>query len=622
MNYLSVEALSKSFNEKQLFTGITFGMNQGHKAALVGVNGCGKSTLLKIIAGSESADEGVVSFRNGIKVSMLPQNPDYQDSDTVVESVFHQDSDLLTAIRNYEVALEAMERDPNQEIDITPMIEEMDALNAWEYEQKIKEILGKLGIHHLDQKVGELSGGQRKRVALARALISEPDFLILDEPTNHLDLEVIEWLEQYLATQNLTLLMVTHDRYFLDKVTNHIIEIENGKLYQYKGNYSHFLLKKEERESHEAVVAEKAKNLLKKELEWMRRQPKARGTKAKYRIDAFYELKDKAHSHKPTQELELNLGNERQGKKILEMTHVRKAYGANTLINDFSYVFRKGERVGIVGPNGVGKSTLLNLITGTLKPDSGDVDAGQKTIFGYYTQEEHTFQKDQRVIDIVKGVAEVITLDNGSVITASQLLTQFLFPPEAQYGVVGKLSGGERRRLQLLRVLMKNPNFLILDEPTNDLDITTLNVLEDYLETFTGGLMVVSHDRYFMDRIVDHLFVFEGNGTVRDFPGNYTDYREQSSKTVEHKPVPPKNDKTEKTKTSDKKKLSFKEQKEYQSLEHEIAALESEKERLVNELNSGAGDYEALQKLGGRIQEITDSLEEKELRWLELAERV
>ena len=624
MNHLSVENLAKSYDSRQLFEGLTFGLDQGQKAALVGVNGCGKSTLMKIIAGLEPPDKGEVSFRKGVRVAMVPQNPDFESEDNIVQAVFAEDIEELNVVRDYEIALHKATIDPDNAPDITPLIERMDQLNAWDYESKVKQILGELGLHNLDQKMGELSGGQRKRVALARALIVNPDFLILDEPTNHLDLEVIEWLESYLATANLTLLMVTHDRYFLDKVTNEILEIDLGQIFKYKGNYAHFLEKKAEREESEAASVDKAKNLLRKELEWMRRQPKARGTKAKYRIDAFYDTKEKASKNVNRQELEVNLKGERQGKKIMELEQVSKRFGDLKILDHFNHTFQRKERVGIVGPNGVGKSTFLDILIGEIEADSGRREVGQTTKFGYYTQEEQKFDPNARVIDVVKDVAEVIQLADGSQITASQLLNQFLFPPKMQFNVVGKLSGGERRRLQLLRVLMNNPNFLILDEPTNDLDLMTLNVLEDYLETFEGCLMVVSHDRYFMDRLTDHLFVFEGDGKVRDFPGNYTDLREQgglqtSKEKLQEskKPI----EKLEESVSMEKKKLSYNEQREFDGLEGEMEKLELRKEEIGEKMNT-ISDYEELQKLAQELEEVKGLLEEKEMRWLELSERV
>lgn len=621
MNYLSVEGLSKSFDEKKLFENITFGLDQGQKAALVGVNGTGKSTLMKVIAGLERQDKGVVSFRKGITVSMLVQHPDFNPEEKIIEAVFAEDKEELNVIRDYELALYQTEVNPDKAPDLTPILEKMDALNAWEYEHQIKALLGQLGIHDLEQRMGELSGGQKKRVALAQALVVNPDFLILDEPTNHLDLALIEWLENYLATANLTLLMVTHDRYFLDRVTNEILEIENGTIYRYKGNYSQFLEKKAERMEMEAASVDKARNLFKTELEWMRRQPKARGTKAKYRVDAFHDIKAKAHSGSVAQKMEVNLKGERQGKKILELEHIQKAFGNTTLLSDFSYVFKRKEKIGIIGPNGVGKSTFLNILSQKIQPDAGTIDVGQTTKFGYYTQDETIFDPNKKVLDMVKEVAEYIRLEDGSEISASQLLNQFLFPPKMQHNFVGKLSGGEKRRLQLLRVLMANPNFLILDEPTNDLDITTLNVLEDYLQNFTGCLMIVSHDRYFMDRLVDHLFVFEGNGSIKDFPGNYTDYRQKEGVPVaeiekEEKATSKPDQAKEKPKT---RKLSYNEQRELDQLDKEIPKLEARKAELQEAMTKET-EYEKLQELSASLESLESELEEKEMRWLELSE--
>lgn len=622
MNYLSVEELTKSYDEKRLFEGITFGLDQGQKAALVGVNGVGKSTLLKVIAGREVPDKGKVSFRKGITVSMLSQHPQFDEEDTILQAVFSDDKEELNVIRDYELALWKTENDPANAPDLSPILEKMDSLNAWEYEHQIKGLLGRLGIHDFNQKIKELSGGQKKRVAIAQALVVNPDFLILDEPTNHLDLALIEWLENYLATANLTLLMVTHDRYFLDRVTNEILEIDQGKIFRYKGNYSQFLEKKAERMEMEAASISKAKNLFKTELEWMRRQPKARGTKAKYRVDAFQDVKAKAHSGTAEQQMEVNLKGERQGKKILELEHVSKSYGEQKLIEDFSYVFKRREKVGIIGPNGVGKSTFLNVLSQQIKPDSGAMEVGQTTKFGYYTQDETIFDPNKKVLDIVKEVAEYIQLEDGSQVSASQLLNQFLFPPKMQHNFVGKLSGGEKRRLQLLRVLMANPNFLILDEPTNDLDITTLNVLEDYLQKFTGCLMLVSHDRYFMDRLVDHLFVFEGQGKIRDFPGNYTDYREKEGVPVadlEPEKKEPAKKETEVVKEKSSRKLSYNEQRELEQLDKTIPQLEQRKKKLQETMNAET-EYEKLQELSNQIKALEEELEEKEMRWLELSE--
>lgn len=622
MNYLSAESISKSFNEKLLFTNINFGISQGEKVALVGINGSGKSTLLKIINGEEKPDTGLVSFKKDIKVSSLGQNPVFNEEDTVMSSIFNASNELLTTIRDYEYHLHHSATEERSQNLLPDLMEKMDSLQAWDYESQIQQILGKLGIYDLEKKIKHLSGGQKKRVALAKALIDKPDLLILDEPTNHLDLETIEWLEGFLANQQLTLLLVTHDRYFLEKVTNVILELEGGSLFKYKGNYSYFLEKKAEREEREATEVEKAKNLMRKEQEWMRRQPKARGTKAKYRVDAFQDLKEKASKNLQKSEIELSVQAQRQGGKILEVEHVYKAYEDRKLIKDFSYVFKKGDRIGIIGPNGIGKSTFLNLLTQKIQPDTGKVDPGTTTKYGYYTQMELDFKENQRVIDIVKEIAEFVKMGDGREISASQFLQHFQFPPQRQYDMVSKLSGGEKRRLQLLRVLIKNPNFLILDEPTNDLDIQTLNILEEFLQNFPGCLLLVSHDRYFMDQLVDHLFVFEGEGVIKDFPGNYTDYRfykEEGEANKEKAPSISK-PKTSENKNQEKRKLSYNEKKEYEQLENEIAQIETQKEALVNKLNSGSQDHEELAKWAKEIKELDKLIEEKSDRWLELGE--
>lgn len=628
MNHLSVENLSKSFNEKALFSGITFGINQGQKVALVGHNGCGKSTLLRIITGHETSDSGEVVFANDLRVAYLHQNPQFKAGDTVKEAVFDRQNPLLALVSDYEYYLHKSETDPAAAEKLQELLPAMEEQNAWDYESQVTQILGKLGVYDLEQKVENMSGGQKKRVAMAKTLIEKPDFLILDEPTNHLDLETIEWLEDYLAKAQLTLLMVTHDRYFLERVTNEIVEIDGGRLYKYKGNYSYFLEKKAEREQMQATEVDKARNLMKKELEWVRRQPKARGTKAKYRMDAFEDIKDKASQKLGRSQMELDVKTSRVGGKILEVKKISKSYGDKTLFKNFSYTFKKGDRIGVVGKNGMGKSTFLNILTGALTPDSGEVDKGTTIVFGYYSQEEAIFNPEHRVIDVVKEVAEVVQTGSGKELTASQLLNYFQFPPAVQYTPVKKLSGGERRRLQLLRVLIKSPNFLILDEPTNDLDITTLNILEEYLESFGGSLVIVSHDRYFMDRLVDHLFVLEGNESIRDFPGNYTDYREtiaeeeaeakekeqlaQAKKTeTPTKQAPPK---------ADKRKLSFKEQKEFEQLEKEIRVLEEKRKKLIEQLNKSQGNHEELTALSKEIEETGEEIDEKEMRWLELSE--
>lgn len=624
MNYLSVENLSKFYNEKVLFEDITFGLEENQKTAIVGVNGAGKSTLLRIIAGLEAKDQGVVSFKKDIQVAILPQNPVFDEDENVLEAVFSEDIEVLRIVRDYEMAIHQATIHPEKGTDISPLLEKMDQHNAWDYESQVKQILGWLGIENFDQKIKELSGGQRKRVAMARALVVDPDLLILDEPTNHLDLETIERLEEYLINSRMTLLMVTHDRYFLDKVTNDIIELDNGKIFRSKGNYTRFLENKEERQKQLSASVEKAKNLLRKETEWIRRQPKARGTKAKYRVDAYEELKEKASTKVTSDDMVIRLANERQGKKILELENISKSYGDKTLLDKFSYTFKKGDRIGIVGKNGIGKSTFLDILSGRLKADSGKTEQGVTINMGYFTQEETQFDPNKKVLDIIQEVAEVITLDDGSEITASQLLNQFLFPPKVQYNLVGKLSGGEKKRLQLLRVLMKNPNFLILDEPTNDFDLATLSVLENYLESFDGCLIIVSHDRYFMDRLVDHLFIFEGQGKVSDFPGNYSIYRDKKVKE-EKSPASTNSGKATQTKgakTKDKNenKLSYSEKREYEQLMSEIEKLESRKAVLTEEMNRKT-DFSELEELGKQVADISRQLDEKEMRWLELSER-
>lgn len=620
MNYLSVENLTKSFNDKVLFENIAFGIDQGQKVALVGINGCGKSTLLKIIGGEEQPEGGKVSFRNSIKVSYLSQNPTFKSGNSVMDAVFDSNEPKLKLIRDYELALLLAETDENAHEKLTPLIEQMDALQAWDYESEVQQILGKLGIHDLTQKIEGLSGGQQKRVALARALVEKPDLLIMDEPTNHLDLDVIEWLEEYLSMQNLSLLLVTHDRYFLENITNQIIEIDQGKIFKYEGNYSEFLEKKAIREEQERVVIGKAKNLMKKELDWIRRQPKARGTKAKYRIEAFEEIKKVASQKKESKEITLDVTAKRQGKKILELDKVVKSFGDKQVILPFSYVFQRGERIGIIGENGAGKSTFLNMITQQLTPDSGEVEVGKNTVYGYYTQEELDFKPEQKVIDIVKEVAEVITMSDGSVITASYFLQHFQFAPKVQHDFVEKLSGGEKRRLQLLKVLMRNPNFLLLDEPTNDLDLMTLGILEDFLDQFSGCLVIVSHDRYFMDRLVDHVFVLETGKVIKDLPYNYSQYRAwKEIQQEEQQQVSKEKTKKEKSTTT---KMSFKEKTEYEELEGEIDKLESQKLVLMEKLNQGDGSFEELATWSKEIELIISQIEEKEMRWLELSEMV
>ncbi len=622
MNYLSVEQLSKSYNEQALFTNITFGINQGQKIALVGKNGCGKSTLLKIIAGFEAPESGKVVFRKGINIGMLLQNPEFSNHLSVRDYIFNQENEILSTIKAYEKLVESENYDAGAD-EYQSLLNKMESLNAWDYEAQIKQILGKLGINDLDAYVDELSGGQKKRVALAAVLVGNPDFLILDEPTNHLDIEAIEWLERYLSTQNLSLLLVTHDRYFLEEVTSEIIELDDNTIYSYKGNYSYYLEKKSERKSQEAAEVAKAKNLLVKELDWLRRMPKARGSKAKYRIDAAHDLMEVADKQLQEDTLTLKIRTKRQGKKILEVHGISKSYDGDQYINDFTYHFKKNDRLGIVGKNGVGKTTFLDVITKRIQPDEGNVILGETIQFGYYHQEGIKWAPGTKVIDVVKEVAEVVKLSDGATITAAQFLNHFLFPHEMHITPVEKLSGGEKRRLQLLRVLIEAPNFLILDEPTNDLDILTMNVLEEYLSKFEGVLIIVSHDRYFMDKLTDHLFVFKGNGQIFDFPGNYSDYKNHLVKQPQSKEDQPAKSKTKKvTQKESKRKLSFNEKKEFENLESEIEMLENQKNELMEKMNSGSGNHEELLDWSKQIEKLTALIEQKEMRWLELSELI
>ena len=633
MNYLSVENLSKAFGERKLFSNISFGISQGQKIALVGINGAGKSTLMKIIMGLEIPDTGQVGINQQVKVAYVHQNPVFEGSMSIYQTIFDQsNSEILQVIEEYHKAMLEAERGIDNSDKMAVLFEKMDAFQAWDFEYQVKEVLGKLGLHDTDLPVGTLSGGQRKRVALAKAILEKPDLLLLDEPTNHLDLETIEWLEDFLAKANLALFMVTHDRYFLEKVTNEILELDQGKVHRYLGNYGYFLDKKAERMEIEDIELEKAKSLYKKELDWIRRQPKARSTKAKYRVDAFEETKEKASQKREERDIQLTVTTQRLGNKIIEIEKMQKSFGDKAIVNDFSYTFRKKDRIGIVGPNGAGKTTFLNMITGQLAPDAGKISIGQTTAFGYYRQEESSFDEEKRLIDIVKDVAEVVNIAGGATITVSQFLTQFGFPPKQQHTPIAKLSGGERRRLQLLMVLIKNPNFLILDEPTNDLDLMTLNTLEEFLDTFPGCLIIVSHDRYFMDRLVEHLFVFEGEGEIKDFPGNYTDFREWEKEQSTKSQVPS-------TKTSDTKrdqeemkveastplsqtkaKASYKQKQEFKEVNASIAKLEKEKASITDKISAGIDDHEELIKQSNRIAEIDSALEELELIWLELSE--
>lgn len=616
--YLQAENLSKSFGDLTIFRDISLSLFQYQRTAIIAKNGTGKSTLLNILTGKDSPDTGKVTLRNDVKVGYLAQNPELNEKATILENVFGADDEISTTIRNYEKALAKDDKDL-----LHHAMEAMDRLNIWEREVKAKQILSKLRIENINQPVAQLSGGQRKRVALAAALISEPDVLILDEPTNHLDLDMVEWLEEFLTRGQQTILMVTHDRYFLDRVCTDIIEIDGQTVYNYKGNYSYFLDKREERINAFTSEVDKATNLLRRETEWMRRMPQARGTKAKYRIDAYYKLKDVASQRLDTSEVEINVSTSRLGKKIMEVKNLNKSFGSKVILKDFSYTFNRFEKLGIIGENGTGKTTFLNLITGTIQADSGEVDAGSTLVVGYYRQEGMNIDNNKKVIDVAREIADVVTLGDGKTLTISQFLNMFLFSPEKQHTYVYKLSGGEKRRLYLLTILMRNPNFLILDEPTNDLDIHTLNILEDYLKSFPGVVIVVSHDRFFMDKVVDGLLVFEGNGEISGFPGSYTEYRAWALEEEKNKPKeksPEKPIKQEQPKTQTKKKLTFAQKKELEQLSKDIEQLEKEKSELESQLSSGNLNPQQLQEKSNRYQEITQILEEKELRWLELSE--
>lgn len=631
MTYLSVENLSKSFGLTTLFKDLTFGISKGDKTALVAPNGTGKSTLLKILAGQEIPDSGRVMIQNNVHVGFLEQEPNLDDSLTISEFITQGESKTVQIVRNYEEAVEAQVRDYNEETQqaFEEAAAAMDAADAWDYEQRMEQILSKLNIQQLDQSISSLSGGERKRVALAFVLLDSPDLIILDEPTNHLDVEMIEWLESYLMKANITLLMVTHDRYFLDRVCNHILEIDAGYLYHHNGNYEYYLQKKAERKEIEQTEIAKAGQLLKKEQEWMRRQPKARTTKSKSRIDAFYDTKEKASQKQQERDLKLETSMARMGGQVLEMKDVSKSYDDLVILDDFSYSFKKGERIGIIGKNGVGKSTFLNVITGEEPHDSGEIETGQTIVFGHYRQKGIKINEKERVIDVMKDIASVIQMADGSSISASQFLEHFMFTPEMQYTPVSKLSGGEKRRLGLMMVLIKNPNFLILDEPTNDLDLMTLNKLEDFLLGFGGCLILVSHDRFFMDVLVDHYFVFEGDGVIKDHHGTYQEYREQKNREQaalkkeqkeQSKPAPSNNTSKKKDKKGNKG-LTFSERKTYQKLEKEIHQLEQEKESIENQLNDGSLSDEEIRDKSERYGELTDLIDNKTMTWLELAEK-
>jgi ATP-binding cassette subfamily F protein uup len=616
--FLQAENLSKRFGEQLLFENISFTIFEHQKIALIARNGTGKTTLMELLAGNDTPESGQITKTGDIRIGYLKQIPDLDENNTVFEAVFQSGDVIVETIRNFEEALRL-----NHKEDITKYTELMERHHAWDYEVKVKQILTQLKINDYDQRISELSGGQRKRVALANVLINEPDLLMLDEPTNHLDLEMIEWLENYLEKTKITLFMVTHDRYFLDRVCNEILEMEGNTIYRYRGNYSYFLEKRQDRMDSTAAVIEKAKNLLRTELEWSRRMPQARGHKSKYRMDRVDDLKVKASQNMNENNIELSMNSSRIGNKILDLYHINKSYDSLCLIKDFSYKFQRFEKVGIVGKNGTGKSTFLNIVTGGVQADSGTVEIGQTIRFGYYQQTGIEFDPGDKVIDVVQKIAEVINFEDGRKLTASQLLTTFLFPPDTQYSFVERLSGGEKRRLYLCTILMTNPNFLILDEPTNDLDIMTLAVLEEYLRVFQGCVIIVSHDRYFMDKIVDHLFVFDGAGTIRDFPGSYTIWRnkqlddEELEKKKLKKPELKESPKPVKVK---ERKLNFNEKKELEQLEKDIEALENEKTQINDDLNSGTLTSTELQEKSMRFNVISSILEEKEMRWLELSE--
>ncbi|MRG46912.1 ATP-binding cassette domain-containing protein [Chitinophaga sp. SYP-B3965] len=634
MHYVTVEGLTKSYGITPLFENISFHIEEGDKIALVALNGTGKSTLLRILSGKETYDDGKVWIHKGVTVVMLEQTHNFNLDKSILENIFDHSHPILNAIKEYELLTDD-DAEPDMDA-LTDAITKMDDLNAWHFDAKVKQILGRLNIHHLDQPVGKLSGGQQKRVSLAKVLIDigfehQHTLLVMDEPTNHLDVSMIEWLENYLDQEKVTLLLVTHDRYFLDNVCNEILELDNSILYTYKGDYANYLEKKAAREEMDKASTEKARNTYRKELEWMRKQPKARTTKSKSRQDAFYEVQERAAKRIEQQQLELNVKMTRLGGKILELKKVNKAFGDLHILKGFDYTFKKGERIGVVGKNGVGKSTFLNMLLGTEQADSGKINIGETVVFGNYNQSGLAIKEDMRIIEFVKNIAENFPLADGTKVSASKFLELFLFPPEKQYTYISKLSGGEKRRLHLLSILFRNPNFLVLDEPTNDLDLPTLTILEDFLQNYQGCIIIVSHDRYFMDKLVDHLFVFEGEGVVRDFPGNYSQYREWERDQEKIKSIePPKPaavavpasvaPTTAAAPSTPARKLSFKEKHELETLDKEIAALEKEKAALDTKLADGSIPYAEIEKASLRIGEVIRLLDEKGMRWLELSE--
>ncbi len=630
MNYLSAEDLTKYYGERILFENLGFGLSKGDRVALIASNGAGKSTLLRILAGKDVADSGEVAVRDGLRVSMLDQEPELDDNLSIQQLILETNSETVSLIKSYEQAVKEQSENYSGETQksFEKLSAKMDEINGWDYERRMKEILARFRITQIDQQVGTLSGGQKKRLALALVLLDDPDLLILDEPTNHLDIEMIEWIEKYILTSSITLLMVTHDRYFLDRVCTRILELSDEKIYAYNGNYAYFLEKKAAREEVLRAETAGAGKLLKQELEWMRRMPKARTHKSKSRIDAFYRTEEKAKTNKQDPDLKFDVKMSRMGKKVLELKKISKSYGEITILKDYNYTFHRGERLGIIGHNGTGKTSYLNIITGIELPDSGEVITGETIVHSYYAQEGIVFDDGKRVIDVLKDIAEVITMGNGSVVSVSQFLQFFMFNPVMQYTQVAKLSGGEKRRLYLLTVLMKNPNFLILDEPTNDLDILTLNKLEEFLAGFKGVLILVSHDRYLLDRLVDHFFIFEGEGRILDFYGTYTEYQLKREAKVKKDRAElqqfkksAKKDK-EKNEPQVKKKLSFKEQREYEQLEQEIEELERKKKELEVSLNSGVLDYLELEKISVEVKATMELLDEKTMRWMDLDEFV
>lgn len=617
VSYLQVENLTKSFGDLVLFEDLSFGIAEGQRIGLIAKNGSGKTTLLNILAGKEGYDDGRITFRRDLRVGYLEQSPSYPSDLTVLEACFHHGNAIVQLIKEYELC---METPGNPGMD--ELLLRMEHEKAWDYERKAKQILSQLKIRDFDQPIHQLSGGQLKRVALANVLITEPDLLILDEPTNHLDLEMTEWLEEYLNRGNLSLLMVTHDRYFLDRVCSEIIEIDNRQAYSYKGNYSYYLEKRQERMDATNAEIARANNLYRTELEWMRRMPQARGHKARYREEAFYELEKVAKQRTYEANVKLDVKASYIGSKIFEADHLCKRFGDLKILDDFSYIFSRYEKMGIVGNNGTGKSTFIKILMGLEKPDSGVLDIGETVRFGYYSQDGLQFDDQMKVIDVVTDIAEVIELGNGKQLTASQFLQHFLFSPETQHSYVYKLSGGERRRLYLCTVLMRNPNFLVLDEPTNDLDIVTLQVLEEYLRNFKGCVIVVSHDRYFMDKVVDHLLVFKGQGDIRDFPGNYSDYRDWKLAKANHEKAlqKSKEEKTQRVRLNEKRRMTYKERKEFEQMEQDIARLEEEKKRIEESLCSGELSVDELTEKSKRLPLLEAELDEKTMRWLELSE--